>query len=129
MENRNQTKAKILVIDDEGDLSELVKIALRQDYIVEVVFDGREALLKLDDFRPDLIITDIYLPLIGGVDLLDEIRKVSATPIIIVSDGRLRRKMSYFQSKGISAVIMKPFSLKELKAEIQSALASYAKFI
>ncbi len=129
MENKDSKLEKVLVIDDEGDLSELVEIALRNDFVSEVVFDGREALVKLQDFKPKLIITDVYLPTAGGLDFIDEIRKLCPAPIIVVSGTRLPRKLSFYQSKGIAAIMIKPFTLKDLKAAIQKALASYPQFI
>ncbi len=127
---KQHVKAKVLVVDDEEELTELIKLALKEEYRVEAVFNGQEALQMLKTFKPDLIVTDIYMPVLDGFDLIEEVRKVSInTPIIIVSGAKLRRKMSYFHNKGIAAVMVKPFSLKDLKAEILAALRGYAKFI
>lgn len=122
MEKTKQHKAKVLVVDDEGDLSELLQIALNRDYSIEAVFEGRAALARMKEFHPDLIVTDTYLPSQDGFDLIEEIRKLSPIPIIVVSGSKLKRKMPYFQEKGIAAVMIKPFTLKDLRHKVQSAL-------
>ena len=122
MEKTTRVKAKVLVIDDEGDLSELLQIALNSDYTIEAIEDGRDALTKLGEFHPDLVVTDNYVPLQDGFDLIDEIRKVSQVPVIVVSETSLGRKMSFFEKKGVAAVMVKPFTLKDLKSKVKEAL-------
>lgn len=118
-----KSKAKVLIVDDEGDLSELLELALKSDYIIETVFNGSTALLRLKEFAPNILVTNTYLPSADGFNLIDEIRKVSTIPIIVISGTQLRRKMSYFQQKSIASVLVKPFTLKELRSKIQAALA------
>lgn len=124
MTQTKRSKAKVLVIDDEGDLNELLQIALKEDYTIELAFDGRSALTSLDSIHPDLIVTDSYLPHTDGFDFLSEIRKQSQVPIVIVLASKPTRKKSYFDKKGVFAIMVKPFTMKDLKSEIQRALSS-----
>ncbi|MBI2602350.1 MAG: response regulator [Deltaproteobacteria bacterium] len=123
MDEKNKQKAKVLIVDDEEDLTELIKLALKNDYEITSCFDGKEALFLLEKVKPDIVITDIYMPILGGLDLINEIRRISRIPIIVISGGRLTKKIPYLESKGVSSIIEKPFSVRELKTHIEAALA------
>lgn len=117
-----KSKAKVLIVDDEGDLSELLEIALNSDYNIETALDGIAALARLKEFVPDLLVTNTYLSNANGFNIVEEVRKVSQVPILVISGTQLRRKTSYFQEKNIAGVLVKPFTLKELRSHIQAAL-------
>lgn len=120
----NIEKPKILVINDEDDLRELVQIALSDDFSVLTVDDEREAVTKLSEFQPQLIVTDLLAGSFGNFELFAEIRKISRAAIIVVSEKNRQHEQTELSGLGVSRVMIRPFSLKELRNEVQSALRS-----
>lgn len=114
-------KQKVLVIDEEGDLGELLEIGLKDDYVVDIIYDSKAALVKIPDFNPNLIITgkSIYQE---ASDIFAEIKKKHPIPIILVLASKSQQALSVLQKKGVVSVMVKPFTLKELKSKIYSAL-------
>ncbi len=123
----NTEKPKVLVINDEDDLRDLVQIALCDDFSILTVDDRHEALMKLSEFQPQLIVTDALSGVFGNFDLFAEIRKISQAAIIIVSEKNRHHEQSVQSGKGVSKIMVKPFSLKELKSEAQLALRAEPK--
>ena len=77
---------KILVVDDERPISDIIKFNLtKEGYEVVTAFDGREALEQFEAENPDLVILDLMLPELDGLEVAKEIRKTSHTPIIMLS--------------------------------------------
>ena len=77
---------KILVVDDERPISDIIKFNLtKEGYEVVTAFDGREALEQFEAKKPDLVILDLMLPELDGLEVAKEIRKTSHTPIIMLS--------------------------------------------
>ena len=77
---------KILVVDDERPISDIIKFNLtKEGYEVVTAFDGREALEQFEAEKPDLVILDLMLPELDGLEVAKEIRKTSHTPIIMLS--------------------------------------------
>ena len=75
---------KILVVDDERPISDIIKFNLtKEGYEVVTAFDGREALEQFEAKKPDLVILDLMLPELDGLEVAKEIRKTSHTPIIM----------------------------------------------
>ena len=115
-------KPKILLIDEEGDLSELFQLALNHEYDIESVYTGKTAWERLKDFAPDILVTGQWLA--GkNFDLVEEVRKISQVPILMISNSGSIRKSSLLKKKGVS-IFVKPFTLRELKAKIQAILGS-----
>ncbi len=129
MKKTTQAKAKILVIDDEGDLSDLMEVALGEDYNIETEFDGKSALSKLEAILPNLIITGTYVSPEEGFNLMESIRKITNVPVLVISGASLRSRETYFKNKGVTALLVKPFTIQELKTKISAMLESYRKFI
>jgi len=82
-------KYKLLVVDDDKDVVETLKVRLtKEGYDVAVAFDGEEALTKVRDENPDVILLDLMLPKLNGLDVLKEIKqkyKDKWRPVIIIS--------------------------------------------
>ena len=77
---------KILVVDDEKPISEIVKYNLvKEGYEVFTAYDGEEALEKVEEVEPDLIILDLMLPKMDGLEVAREVRKTHDMPIIMVT--------------------------------------------
>ena len=77
---------KILVVDDERPISDIIKFNLtKEGYEVVTAFDGREALEQFEAEKPDLVILDLMLPELDGLEVAKTIRKTSSVPIIMLS--------------------------------------------
>ncbi len=114
----------ILAIEDEPDLREGIKHNLElEGYRVETAADGKEGLRKARDLRPTLILLDLMLPGMSGLDVLRTLRETGQeTPIIIVSaKGQDRDKVTGLEL-GADDYLTKPFGLSELAARIRAVL-------
>ena len=114
---------KILVVDDEYQISRVLKRSLQAHrYDVRTASDGESALDLFHDFHPDLIITDLQMPEMNGIELCREIRKVSEIPIIVLSvKGEEKTKVAALDA-GADDYITKPFGMDELMARIRATL-------
>ncbi len=124
---------EVLLVEDDETIGDLVKYNLeRQGFAVDWVLDGREALRKLRKKRYDIIILDLMLPSVDGLELCRQIRsegKNRETPIIVLTAlGDEDTKVKGF-SAGADDYVTKPFSVKELLARIEAVLrrAGYSK--
>jgi two-component system KDP operon response regulator KdpE len=114
---------KILVVDDEYQITRVLKRSLQAHrYDVRSASDGESALDTFHDFHPDLVITDLQMPAMNGIELCREIRKVSETPIIVLSvRGEENTKVEALDA-GADDYITKPFGMDELLARVRATL-------
>ena len=115
---------RILVVEDEYKLSEMVSERLRKEkYTVDVANDGETGLYKALDGIYDLIILDIMLPKVNGIDILKEIRSnnINSKVIMLTAKGELDDKLLGFKS-GANDYISKPFHIDELVARVNVQL-------
>jgi two-component system KDP operon response regulator KdpE len=117
------TKGNILVVDDEQQITRVLKTTLSsQGYGVRTAVDGEEALLTMQEWPPDLVITDLRMPNLGGIELCRQIRAKSRVPIIVLSvKGEERTKVDALDA-GADDYVTKPFSVNELLARVRAAL-------
>src|SRR3954467_11174561 len=110
----SETK-KILVVDDESQMTWVLRRALSaHNYQVRVAADGESALETFHDFHPDLVITDLSMPEVSGLDLCRQLRKISQVPIIVLSvKGEEKIKVEALDA-GADDYITKPFGMDEL---------------
>ncbi|MCQ9210442.1 response regulator YycF [Granulicatella seriolae] len=114
---------KILVVDDEKPISDIVKFSLaKEGYEVSTAFDGEEALKVFGEVQPDLVLLDLMLPKIEGLEVCREIRKVSQVPIIMVTakDSEIDKVLGL--ELGADDYVTKPFSNRELIARVKANL-------
>ena len=113
----------ILIIDDEENLVKGIKYNLELDsYIVDVAYDGEQAIRKIDENIYNLIILDIMLPKIDGLTLLKKIRERSSVPVIMLTaKGEDEDKVLGFEY-GADDYMTKPFNILELRARIKALL-------
>jgi two-component system, OmpR family, KDP operon response regulator KdpE len=113
----------ILVVDDEPQITRVLRTTLNaQGYDIRVANDGETALEIAKDFTPDLVITDLMMPNMNGIELCRRIRKLSQVPILVLSvRGEERSKIQALDS-GADDYITKPFSTGELLARVRAAL-------
>src|SRR5271154_330343 len=116
-------KGNILVVDDEPQITRVLKTTLSsQGYGVRTASDGEEALHMLKEWTPDLVITDLRMPNLGGLELCRQIRAKSRIPIIVLSvKGEERIKVEALDA-GADDYVTKPFSVNELLARVRAAL-------
>ena len=116
-------RSHILVVDDEPQITRVLRTTLNaHGYEIRVANDGETALEIAKDFTPDLIITDLMMPNMDGIELCRQIRKMSQVPILVLSvRGEERNKIQALDS-GADDYITKPFSTGELLARVRAAL-------
>ncbi|MCJ7645835.1 response regulator [bacterium] len=122
-------KAKILVVDDDPDLTNLVRSILEaEDYMVYSAESGEEALGEVPKLRPDLIILDIILPGIDGYNICKILKTddhTSPIPIIILSIRSSVEDRIMGLNIGADDYITKPFDPGELAARVEAVLRGY----
>lgn len=114
---------KILVVDDEKPISDIVKFNLaKEGYDVYTAYDGEEALEKVNEVEPDLILLDLMLPKMDGLEVAREVRKTYDMPIIMVTakDSEIDKVLGL--ELGADDYVTKPFSNRELVARVKANL-------
>jgi len=116
-------KETVLVIDDEPSIADALKVILLDGgYRVRVSMSGREALEKLGKWRFDLVITDVRLPDISGLDVLRHLRQRHPDSTVIIITAHYTPEMAdESMALGASGVLAKPFSPSDLLTMIKSA--------
>jgi two-component system, OmpR family, response regulator RegX3 len=113
----------ILVVDDEQSYRDALAVALeREGFDVELAADGAEAIERFDAARPALVLLDVMLPQISGIDVCRELRSRSKVPIIMVTARNAEIDAVVGLEVGADDYISKPFRLRELVARVRAAL-------
>lgn len=122
-----ENKGNILVVDDEPQITRVLKTTLSsQGYGARAASDGDEAVQLMKDWSPDLIITDLRMPNMDGLELCRQVRQKSRVPIIVLSvKGEERTKVAALDA-GADDYVMKPFSINELLARVRANLRRVA---
>ena len=116
-------QARILVVDDEPQIGRVLRTGLRtHGYDVRVAADGLSALETFNDWRPDLVVTDLSMPNLEGLELCRRLRALSQLPIIVLSvRGEERTKVEALDA-GADDYVTKPFGMDELRARVRAQL-------
>jgi len=115
--------ARILLVEDEKPLVDAITYALqREGYTVLVAFDGQAALQMAEGEQPDLILLDLLLPKLGGLELCRILRRRSDVPIIMLTAKAGEADRVVGLELGADDYITKPFSMRELLARIRAVL-------
>lgn len=113
----------ILVVDDEQSYRDALSVALqREGFLVVTAADGAEAIDRFDATKPALVLLDVMLPKISGVDVCREIRTRSRVPIIMVTARNSEIDAVVGLEVGADDYVSKPFRLRELIARVRAAL-------
>jgi len=113
----------ILVVDDEQSYRDALRVALeREGFRVEVAADGAEAIARFDAVRPALVLLDVMLPRISGIDVCRELRSRSQVPIIMVTARNAEIDAVVGLEVGADDYVTKPFRLRELVARVRASL-------
>ena len=113
----------ILIIDDDRHVVRLARLYLSNNgYDVRVVRDHREALRRIDDLRPDLVILDLTAPEIDGLEACGKIHQGMGVPLIVVSSRNAEADRIATLERGADDFIAKPYNPKELVARVKAVL-------
>lgn len=123
----NSRGTRILVVEDEESFVEALRVGLqREGFLVDVARDGPEALARFKTSSPDLILLDVMLPGMSGLDVCREIRSDSAVPIIMVTAKSEEIDAVVGLEVGADDYVAKPYRLRELIARIRALLRRVA---
>jgi two-component system response regulator RegX3 len=113
----------ILVVEDEPSFVDALTVGLRREgFRVQVATDGAEALALFDALHPDLVLLDLMLPKVSGIDVCREIRSRSKVPIIMVTAKSSEIDTVVGLEVGADDYVTKPYRLRELVARIRAVL-------
>jgi two-component system KDP operon response regulator KdpE len=120
-------RSRILVVDDETQITRVLKTALSsQGYEVRTAADGESGCQAVSDWLPDLVITDLSMPGMSGVELCRAVRERSQVPIIVLSvRGEEKTKVEALDA-GADDYVTKPFNVNELLARVRANLRRVA---
>jgi two-component system KDP operon response regulator KdpE len=114
---------RILIVDDERQITRVLRTSLQSHgYEVDVAQDGAEALRLFEQNQPDLVVTDLSMPNMDGVELTQAIRKLSDMPIIVLSVREQEVNKVMALDSGADDYVTKPFSMPELLARVRVQL-------
>src|SRR3954454_8449064 len=120
--------ATILVVEDEDSFVEALTVGLkREGFRVQVARDGAEALDVFDAVKPDLVLLDVMLPKVSGIDVCRELRRRSSVPIIMVTAKGGEIDTVVGLEVGADDYVTKPYRLRELVARMRSVLRRAAE--
>lgn len=117
---------RALVVDDDKNICELIRLYMEKDgYTVETANDGKSALSKFSENPPAIVVLDIMLPVLDGIEVLKEIRRTSAIPVIMLTaKGETFDKVLGLEL-GADDYVVKPFEPKELMARVKAVLRRF----
>jgi two-component system response regulator RegX3 len=117
------SEGTILIVEDEDSFVEALTVGLkREGFRVQIARDGAEALDVFDAVRPDLVLLDVMLPKISGIDVCREIRRRSSVPIIMVTAKGSEIDTVVGLEVGADDYVTKPYRLRELVARMRAVL-------
>ncbi len=122
---KKELKKKLLIVEDNVDLQDYLISILEQEYELILASDGQEGWLKTMEHRPDIIITDIIMPLMDGIEFSKKIKNDSTlnqTPIVMLTAKDLTKDRIKGMEAGAEAYLVKPFDTKELKVILEQLL-------
>src|SRR5215467_9191807 len=116
-------RSRVLVVDDEPQITRVLRTVLTSHgYQVQTAAEGQAALTSFNEWKPELVITDLYMPHMDGLELCRRIRSMSAVPIIVLSvKGEERTKVEALDS-GADDYVTKPFGMDELLARVRALM-------
>ncbi len=123
MAEEDNKHRKVLVVDDEERMVRFVRLNLEHDgFIVSEAFNGKQALQKLRDSTPDIILLDVMMPDLDGFEVLEMIREMNNVPVIMLTAKGEEEDRVRGLEKGADDYISKPFSPRELVSWIKAVL-------
>lgn len=119
---------KVLIVDDDVNICEILRLyAEKEGFETAVANDGRSALKKFREEHPDIILLDLMMPEVDGIEVCKEIRKISSCPIIMLTAKGESDDKVLGLDVGADDYIVKPFVGKEVMARIRAVLRRFGK--
>lgn len=119
----NDPRKRVLIVDDEVGIRDSLKLLLTNQFEVDTAVDGEQALARLDEFNPDVILLDVLMPNLGGMETLKQLRDRRAdVPVIMLTATNTVRTAVQAMKWGAVDYVNKPFDIEELTALIGSTL-------
>jgi len=122
----SEGKKKIIIVDDDPTMIELIKRGLQTEYQVITAENGLQAIKKIISENPDLVIMDVLMPELSGYKAIAELKNLKSdirnVPIIMISG--VASTKEFFKDIEIQAFLNKPFEIKDLIKEVKTALGS-----
>jgi len=118
---------KVLLVDDDENICEVVKMYVENSgYDIKIVHDGKRAQVEFTEYKPDIVLLDVMLPLVDGVDVLKWIRREGQVPVIMLTarDDTFDKVLTL--ELGADDYIVKPFEPKELMARVKAVMRRYS---
>jgi two-component system response regulator RegX3 len=113
----------VLVVEDEEAFIDALTVGLRREgFLIEVARDGAEALDRFDEVAPDLVLLDVMLPTVSGIDVCRELRRRTDVPIIMVTAKSAEIDTVVGLEVGADDYVTKPYRLRELVARMRAVL-------
>ncbi|MCB0954117.1 MAG: response regulator transcription factor [Microthrixaceae bacterium] len=122
-----QPATRVLVVEDEEAFVDALTVGLsREGFEVEIARDGGEALRRFDEIHPDLVLLDVMLPTVSGIDVCRELRQHSQVPIIMVTAKAAEIDTVVGLEVGADDYVAKPYRMRELVARMRAVLRRQA---
>ncbi len=119
---------RVLLIEDEANIAEAIRFLLTRDgYSVEIRQDGRAALVAVAQMLPDLVILDLMLPGLSGLEVLTALRadpSTAALPVLMLTAKGQGRDREAAELAGVSAFMAKPFDNNEMRAAVRALIGA-----
>jgi DNA-binding response OmpR family regulator len=120
-------KKNVMIVDDDDDLrNELSEIMSAENYKVKTFSDGRKALVQIAEFHPHVLLLDIRMPKINGIQMLDRLKSgdmLNGTKVILVTGFYDQQKCKRItQIYGVDSYLLKPFDPEELIKKVEAAI-------
>ncbi len=123
MAEKDLKRRKVLVVDDEERMVRFIRLNLEHDgFLVTEAFNGRQALQRLRDETPDLVLLDVMMPDMDGFEVLQMIREISNVPVIMLTAKGEENDRVRGLELGADDYVTKPFSPRELTSRIKAVL-------
>ncbi|EAQ67277.1 response regulatory protein (rrp-1) [Marinomonas sp. MED121] len=122
---------KVLIIDDDKNSLQILGNFLRDEFEISCAQTGIQGIRKAELYQPDLILLDLLMPYMSGLDTLSQLKKISATkhiPILILYSDTYRKEAYLAIEKGAYDCIRKPFDYLVIETRVKNALNPPAKF-
>lgn len=121
---------RILIADDDEQVRDILKLSLQflNHRVIGTASNGKECTRLVDQVRPDLVILDLHMPVMDGVEAAAEIRQRTAVPIILSTGIADEMTAGHLRGVDIAGVLAKPFGPTQLKAAINAAMQHQSQF-
>ena len=117
-------KANLFICEDDPGVREALKLILSDDYDLTFTTNGVEGLKALKKMNPDLIIMDIKMPLLGGLDILPKVKRIKRrTPVLMISGYESHDVAAEATRKGANDYLVKPFDRFQIRVKIENLLS------